>query len=265
MTAVDDHRAFIQERWPELGLTTIEPIGDGWDCLTYLVNEEWVFQFPRLEGAAERLRRQIAILPELAREVSSAVPTPAFESVDPPCLGYRRIDGRPMSQEVDGIWPERLGRFLHDLHLTPPEFLGMRSLSAQAVRDGLLDEVASLGAHVLPLLDPAERTSAERVIRTFLDDDDNFRFAACVTHGDIGPEHVLITDAGDLAGVIDWGEIKVGDPVSDLAWIVNTWAEVGERMLGAYGGAPDDRFLIRARFAFMLMPWHEVKHGLESD
>jgi aminoglycoside 2''-phosphotransferase len=243
----------------------METIGEGWDCFTYLVNGEWVFQFPRLDGAAERLRRQIEILPELAREVSSAIPTPAFASADPPCFGYAKIAGRPMSAEVDGIWPERLGRFLYDLHMTPPEFLGLRSRSAGAVREGLRDELASLGSHVLPMLDPDERVSVERAIQTFLDDDANFRFATCVTHGDIGPEHVLVTDAGDLTGVIDWGDIEVGDPVFDLAWILHAWPDVGARVLGAYGGAPDDRFLVRARFAFMLMSWHEVRYGLETD
>ena len=76
-------------------------------------------------------------------------------------MGYARIDGRPMSADVDGIWPERLGRFLYDLHLTPPEFVGMRALSAAIVRDGSPTEVVdSLGAHVLPLLDAAERSDA---------------------------------------------------------------------------------------------------------
>ncbi len=53
----------------------------------------------------------------------------------------------------------------------------------------------------------------------------------------------------------------MGDPVFDLAWVINAMPEVGERVLGAYGGAPDDRFLARSRVAFMLMPWHEVKYG----
>ena len=87
-------------------------------CFTYVVNGEWVFQFPRLPGAAGRLTTQIAVLPELAREVSSAIPSPEFASTDPVCMGYARIDGRPMSADVDGIWPERLGRFLYDLHMT---------------------------------------------------------------------------------------------------------------------------------------------------
>ncbi len=245
-------------------MRSFEPIGEGWDCYTYVVNGEWVFQFPRLPGADESLMKQIAALPELAREVSSAVPVPEYTSVDPLCMGYARIDGRPMSADVDGIWPERLGRFLYDLHLTPPEFVGMRSLTAAAVREGLRQEVDALSAHVLPLLDPAERATAERTLAAFLGDDDNLRFATGLTHGDIGPEHVLITDAGDLAGVIDWGDLQVGDPVFDLAWVIHAMPDVGARVLGAYGGPPDDRFLARSRLAFMLMPWHEVKYGSET-
>ena len=131
VTEADEHRAFVERRWPELGVRTFEPVGGGWDCFTYLVNGEWVFQFPRLPGAAERLTKQIAVLPELAREVSSAIPSPEYASTDPVCMGYARIDGRPMSADVDGIWPERLGRFLYDLHLTPPEFVGMRRVDGR--------------------------------------------------------------------------------------------------------------------------------------
>jgi hypothetical protein len=38
----------------------------------------------------------------------------------------------------------------------------------------------------------------------------------------------------------------------------------GVRVLGAYGGPPDDGFLERARFMFLLMPWHEMKYGMET-
>ncbi|MEP6973064.1 MAG: phosphotransferase [Actinomycetota bacterium] len=264
MTDRDDHRVFVEERWPDLAVVSFEPLGYGWDCFTYLVNGEWVFQFPRLPGAGERLRKQIEVLPDLAREVSSAVPAPTYASLDPPCMGYLRIEGTPMSTEVDGIWPERLGRFLYDLHLTPPEFVGMRSSTGSAVREGLRFEVASLSDHVLPLLEADERTHAEQTLATFLEDDENFRFAPCLTHGDIGPEHVLVTGTGDLAGVIDWGDAEVGDPVCDLAWVVHAMPVEGERVLGAYGGPPDDRFFVRARFAFLLMPWHEVKYGAQT-
>ncbi len=256
---------FVQERWPELAVASFEPLGNGWDCFTYLVNGEWVFQFPRLPGADERVRKQIAMLPELAREVSSVVPVPTYTSLDPPCMGYLRIDGSPLLTGIDGIWPERLGRFLYDLHLTPPEFVGMRSSAAAAVREGNRREIDALAEHVLPLLDPNERSRAERAIAASLGDDENFRFATCLIHGDIGPAHVLVTDLGDLSGVIDWGDLEVGDPAIDFAWNLHAVPQVGERVLGAYGGPADDRFLTRARSAFMLMPWHEVKYGVTTD
>lgn len=261
----EDHRTFLERRWPELAVETFEPITGGWDCFTYLVNGEWVFQFPRLAGSEERLRQQLVLLPELAREVSSAVPVPEFMSTDPLCMGYRRIAGEPMSVRVDGIWPERLGRFLYELHLTPPEFVGMRAVSAEAVRDEHRRGFTALGADVLPLLSIGERAAAERMLSTFLEDDVNFRFATCLTHGDIGPEHVLVNPSGDLAGVIDWGDAAVGDPVSDFAWVLHAMPDTGERALGAYGGPPDDRFLERSRIMFVLMPWHEVKYGVETD
>ena len=63
MTHADEHRAIIEHRWPELGVRTFEPVGDGWDCFTYLVNGEWVFQFPRSADATESLAKQTDVRP----------------------------------------------------------------------------------------------------------------------------------------------------------------------------------------------------------
>jgi len=265
MIEVERHRALVHDRWPELRLETFEPFGDGWDCFTYVVDGEWIFQFPRWEGAAAALRRQIELLPGLAQEVSAKVPTPIFVSEEePPCMGYPLIHGSPMDPSTSGFWPERLGRFLYDLHLVPPEFVGMRPSSAAAVRAGYRTQVDELGRHVLPLLSASERAYAEGVIESFFGDDANFRFATCLTHGDIGPAHVLLTEGGDLSGVIDWGDASVGDPAADLAWILHAAPAVGERVLAAYGGPPDDRFVARTRFRFTIMPWFEAHYGVET-
>jgi aminoglycoside phosphotransferase (APT) family kinase protein len=86
-----------------------------------------------------------------------------------------------------------------------------------------------------------------------------------VTHGDLGPEHVLVAEGGDLVGVLDWEETAVGDPVADFAWWLHEMPEAGERVLATYGGAPDASFRIRARYAYALMPWHEVDYGIATD
>jgi len=266
LNAVDEHRAFVVARFPGLGeVESFEPFGDGWDMSTYLVNGAWIARFPRLPGTDAVLRREAVLLDGLQGELSGALPAPSFVSDDPPCLVYRRIDGRAADPAAPGIWPERLGRFLYDLHLVPPEFAGLRATTPASWRDAYRDELADLGRRVIPLLEPDQGESARRMFAAFLDDDRAFRFATGVVHRDLGPEHVLLTSDGDLAGVIDWGDAGVGDPAIDFAWLLHRAPEAGERALAAYGGAPDERFRERAAFYDRLGPWYEVTHGLDTQ
>ena len=54
-------------------------------------------------------------------------------------------------------------------------------------------------------------------------------------HGDLHPRNVIVAD-GRLAGVIDWGDLCVGDPATDLAaaWMLFPNESHGE-FSGAYG------------------------------
>lgn len=256
-----EHRELVARLFPRLGvIETFQRIEGGWTCDTYLVNGEWVVQLPRDQRGADALARQAAVLPELAREVSARVPLPELVSQEPPAMGYRRIEGQPATDDR-GIWPERLGRFLYDLHMVPPEFVGMRARSGEAIREDARGQWAQLREAGAQRLAPSERGRADALFEGFLDDDRNWRFSPCLAHNDLGPEHVFVSGAGDLVGVVDWEEVGVGDPASDFAWWLHARPETGERALAAYGGAPDDRFRERAVVSFARMPWHEVAYG----
>lgn len=262
---VDVHRDLVARLFPQLSLEAFESIEGGWTCDTYRVDGSWVVQLPRTPYGEERLRRQIDMLPELAREVSAPVPAPELVSLDPVCMGYRAIEGVPCNAAVsDGVWPERLGRFLYDLHLVPPEFVGMRPTSADAVRDAWRAEWVRLRDLAGANLTSEEALGASAAIAAMTDDDATWRFAPCVTHGDLVPEHVLVTPSGDLAGVLDWEEVGMGDPAWDFAWWLHASPAVGEHVLAAYGGAPDAGFMTRAALSFALMPLHELEHGVET-
>ncbi|MGZ5289243.1 MAG: phosphotransferase [Actinomycetota bacterium] len=262
---LDLDRALVGSAFPRLALETFEPVGGGWTSATYLVDGEWIVQVPISDRAEERLLLQMEILPELAHDVSGALPVPELASTDPVAMGYRRIDGVPFTEVgEEGVWPERLGRFLYDLHMVPPEFVGMRAVTLEQVRDEQRAEFARLRSKVDPLLGEEERAHFAARFDGYLDDDANWRFAPCVTHGDLGPEHILVTPTGNLAGVIDWEEVGMGDPVADFAWMLHAAPGPGERALAAYGGPPDTRFRERARVRFALMPWHEVEYGLDT-
>lgn len=89
-------------------------------------------------------------------------------------MGYRKIDGAPVSSmdgEGDGYWPERLGRFLFDLHLVPPEFVGMRMIEPVAWHERYRLLLDGFRGRVSPLLSAAERGAADAAFAAFLDDD----------------------------------------------------------------------------------------------
>jgi aminoglycoside 2''-phosphotransferase len=265
MTEATDVRERIDAVFPQLAARSARRIGTGWTVDTYEVDEDWIVQLAHTDDAAERLRAQIDALPELAAELSALVPEPVYADPAAPAIAYRKIDGQPLDAAPDGLWPERLGRFLYDLHLMPPEYVGLRGLRAKDVRNEDTLGLVTFRARVLPLLEPAEAERFGGRFDAFLRDEDLWRFAPCLVHGDIGPEHVLVSAEGDLAGVLDWEDLSVGDPVGDFAWLLHARPADGERALGAYGGAPDPTFLRRGAMRFFLMPFHEVLYGLDIE
>jgi aminoglycoside phosphotransferase (APT) family kinase protein len=264
MEGPEEHRALVGRLFKTLApIVSFERVGDGWTSDTYRVNGDWIVQLARSDRAAETLRTQMDVLPELAREVSAPVPVPELVSRDPAAMAYRRIDGAAAT-DASGVWPERLGRFLYDLHMVRPEFVGMRARGSEVIRAALEAELTTVTQHVFPLLTVDERNRLGGRLGTAITDERTWRFAPCVTHNDLVAAHVLVNDEGDLAGVIDWEEVAMGDPAADFAWVLGEEPESGERALAAYGGAPDDRFRERCWFYFMIMPWRDVTFGLES-
>ena len=79
------------------------------------------------------------------------------------------------------------------------------------------DQCAEFEHLVFPLLDKDRRAAAKRLfgdVETLVD------FKPALLHADLLPEHLLVRD-GRLAGVIDWGDARVGDPALDYAWLLD--------------------------------------------
>ncbi|MHB8470426.1 MAG: phosphotransferase [Gaiellaceae bacterium] len=221
----------------------IVEVDDGFDYEVAIVDDAWVFRWPRRPGAAAALEREIELLPRLAPELPVAVPR--FDHVlrQPElCVAYPLIDGDPLVGE-DG---EGVRAFLSALH----------SLAAGALpleRPDWVDEYVGrcerFARDVLPLLDVDEQARARELL---LEAETLTGFDPVPVHGDLLPEH-LRCRGGRLVGVIDWGDACIGDPALDYAWLLN-------------GPFPhwnvDDDVRRRARFHHRLEPWVWAHYGL---
>src|SRR5262249_19004664 len=105
----------------------------GWDYSTYLVNEEWVFRFPKRRQCVRPLAREKKMLDLLAaalRDDVIAIPRFHFHVEKPAAFalayaGYRLLHGEPLANvsttSFDGIAAGRqLGSFLERLQRAAP-------------------------------------------------------------------------------------------------------------------------------------------------
>ena len=275
--ATPDYRALVERHAPGLRIERLVAVEQGWDSAVVEVNDEWIFRFPRRSQVVEWLRREVALLPELAAALP--VPVPRFEVVGEAesleLVGYRKLHGSALDAAVAGGADPRalagqLGAFLAALHrfdVARAEQLGLPPADAPAwlARYGEFRDWCERRA--LPLLSIGDRRSAGAMFEDFFSRACS-GFAIAVVHADLGPEHVLCR--GDVvSGVIDWGDVRIGDPALDFAWLLHgVGDEFADELLAAYGeagGVVDPELRGRALFYHRLGPWYEVHYGLEFD
>jgi aminoglycoside phosphotransferase (APT) family kinase protein len=223
----------------------LRELDDGWDFKVLVVDDTWVVRWPRHKLAVEEIEQEVELLPVLAPLLPVDVPQFEYVSRDPWLVAYRFVHGQPLVDED----PEGVRGFLDALHAVDVDDVPAQRPDWLETYRRQADEFRRV---VLPLLDADERAHGEALL-TEVETLTGFRPA--LTHSDLGPTHLLVRD-GRLAGVIDWGDARVGDPAIDYAWLLN-------------GPFPDwdvgDELRRRARIYHRLGPWFEVHYGDFTD
>ncbi|HEY8601141.1 MAG TPA: phosphotransferase [Thermomicrobiales bacterium] len=272
-------RSSVEAAFPALTVHDCLPVGEGWDSVAWLVNGSLIFRFPKRSAVAEALRREIALLPDLAPTLPVAIPRFTFIAergapTDPalPFVGYPLLSGLFLDtvpgllHETSPLLPQ-LADFLRALHRFPPE---------QAVTAGLpaIDWTAWVAhwerfAARLMIGESARFTPATRARLAAWHDEllAELHCAArpiALLHHDLALEHLLVVPEGArLTGVIDWGDIALGDPALDFVGIAGACSVATlDTLLTAYGPV-DEGFQRRIAWYGWLAPFHLLGYGLD--
>jgi len=220
-------------------------IDHGFDFKVLIVDDVWVVRWPRHRLAVEEIEREVELLPVLAPLLPVEVPQFEYVSREPWLVAYRLIRGEPLVDED----PDGVRRFLEALHAVDVDSIPADRPDWLETYRRQADEFRRV---VLPILDPDERALGEELLAEV---ETLIGFEPAVTHSDLGPGHLLVRD-GRLAGVIDWGDARIGDPALDYAWLLN----------GPFSDWDvDDELRRRARIYHRLGPWFEVHYGDFTD
>ncbi len=217
----------IQKTFPEIRAKSICELGIGWDNSAFLIDETYVFRFPRRKCAIPLLQREHLTLPILQESVSISIPNPVYFSSGSdgfpyPFLGYQLLPGKmacrcDLSEEDRARMANDLALFLKQIHATSLTqvkgcelpFDELERLNSKYLIDRLqvsLKNIKNLGyiedfSCYNPILN---KTYDKKLLQN------------TVVHGDVHVKHLLVKKS-KLAGVIDFGDIHIGDIAVDLA------------------------------------------------
>ncbi len=272
-------RAALGAAFPALSVESCAPLGEGWDSAAWLINNRLVFRFPKRAAVARALAIEIALVPDLAAALP--VPLPRFDYVarrgaptDPslPFVGYTALRGVFLDRAPDLLRPDSplvapLAAALRALHRFPRE---------RAVAAGLPDRdwagwvahwerfVARTLADPGGLLHPAARAWAAALGERLLAELRRAARPIAVLHHDLALEHLLVSANGaQLTGIIDWGDLALGDPALDFVGLARGgFAATLDALLAAYGPT-DDRFPARIALYGAMGPFHQLAFARE--
>lgn len=249
----------VQSALPGLDPASLEWVGEGDDFLALGMGGKWVIRYPKHPAAALGLRREACVLPQLAAHLPMRIPVTRVVPAGPRASDVvgiqRRVPGHGLSRERWAALPSRsrrrqarlVGQFLRALHLRDPGIAtgcGLSSRNVPTRVEGLRRRLASAEGERLP---EGLREGARRVLEAA---GVSTAFASVLMrllHGDLSPDHVLATDPGArLSGVIDWGDLRMGDPAFDFVYVLEDWGpDFLRHSLDAY--APSEPHLFRGR------------------
>ena len=135
---------------------------------------------------------------------------------------------------------------LCELHRIDPEDVGLGQLGRkEAYLERQLKrwnkQWAASKTHEIPEMEETARLLEERRPE---------QIGATIVHGDYRLGN-MITTGGKISAVLDWELCTLGDPLADVGYLLNSWAEPGETETGLVpteAGAFPDRQSLRARY-----------------
>jgi aminoglycoside 2''-phosphotransferase len=268
----------IASQFAEIGPPRITGRYGGMDHHAVEIDDAWIFRFPKRAECEPMLLRELRLLPHI--EGLIPVQVPAYRCIGKPTpeypwtfVGYRKLAGTPAIEcppdRIDlAELASSLGRILSALHGCDPDSL----VPLGVVRLDEFEDIGTVRTETLEELAQV-RPKLEREVydpcRAFVSDDGRAFPTepprACLLHGDLDAEHLLIDPDGRLAGLIDWADACLGDPAYDFKFL---WVWPGDdfiaRVLEQYTSSVDRGFLDRVQFYGVCTAVGQVAYGLAS-
>lgn len=217
------------------------PLGAGMDFWVFGLGDRLTVRCPQHDEAADLATTQRHVLPVIADHLTLAVPRPLRTGSNPLGPGEFDVFTRvPGESSDDDTWHRHgwladarnvaiVARTLDELAAVPVAEARQAGVAPRRLRDSLARRAGRARAELAALLPVAAATALLERFERFVADGANFPAAEVVIHADVSLDHLLVTD-GVITGLIDFGDVAIGDPDCELAYL---YADAGREFVAA--------------------------------
>jgi aminoglycoside 2''-phosphotransferase len=267
------YRALLRSVRPDLSTARFDDLGEGWDNILFVIDEERIVRFAKDERTSRMLESEASLLQAIGPALPVRTPHPEFVARSPVApdialMIYRRIPGLSLDDValddalVSGIAAD-LARFLDALHGISPGLLDAIEIP-RFTPDGWVERHQMLYRRTRDAvrrgLGATEFERYEAWWCDYLTNPEYRAFEPRLIHGDLAPEHVLIEmEPWRLSGIIDFGDAMWADPALDLAGLPDLLARAVVTEMQSI--TPDWVFWARRAAYRQIAPSHAVFAG----
>ena len=245
--------------FPALPVLSVQFIGEGMDSRAYTINGKYVFRFPKRPEAAANLQKEIVLLPYL-QNLPLAIPDFKFVGRDPSTgwsfAGYPLLQGEEWTSarytrqtaKDQQTSLQLIGHFLMAVHSFDADRALQLGIEEAYTLNDYLDTYEQLQRTLYPHLTANQQRVIDQHFNTYLNNAALYPPERTLIHADFSTDHILCDrDTGKPQGVIDFGDIAVGDPDLDLKYL---FEEMGPQVIsellqkGYYRSNMPDSYLL---------------------
>lgn len=226
---VEDALTVIRESYSEARLWDFDVVGNGFGSFVLLSNEGMIFRIAKNLETAKQYVMECKVLPQLMNYIPLNIPNPIwhrFNATSAPygIMAYKRLKGNSIeihkiNQTNRKVIAKEVANFMISIHQVPYEKLEVEYIPK--IRNDK-KTLQTLRAFTFEFLKKELTTDENRKMEDWweeiLSDDKFFHYTPSLCHGDIWYENILVDDTyTHVIGIIDFSNMRIGDPAIDLA------------------------------------------------
>ncbi len=211
-------KKLIAEQHPDYLKYKLEFLDEGWDNVMFRLGKEYMVRVPRREVANRLLTNEQKWLPFFSKKLPIPVPAPVrigvpntdypwHWSIIPWFDGYSSDTAPPNEKQV-----LVLVEFFKKLHVPAPAEAptnDYRGLPLKTKRPNMLARFKKLKTKT-DLISCKIENIWQEALNASLNKNKVW------LHGDMHPRNIIVKN-GEIKAVVDWGDMTVGDPATDLS------------------------------------------------